>query len=65
MSPQCGDDGCPAPRGTPASSDTTVRSVSLAGQTVIIECRKDGKVLVNGDEVEPAAVTMQRFRDGS
>jgi hypothetical protein len=40
----------------------TVRTVSIAGRTIVIECRVDGVVLVNGDVVEPAQVTLERFR---
>ena len=49
--------------GTPAvASDSTVHTVSIGGYTIVIECRADGVVLVNGDVVEPAQITLERFR---
>ena len=49
--------------GTPAvARDATVHTVSIAGCTIVIECRADGVVLVNGDVVEPAQITLERFR---
>jgi hypothetical protein len=40
-----------------------VRSIVIHGCTIVIETKPDGTVLVNGDLVEPIAVTLQRFRD--
>ena len=42
--------------------EATVHTVSIDGCTIVIECRADGVVLVNGDVVEPAQITLERFR---
>lgn len=39
-----------------------VRTVKIAGCTIVVECRANGVVLVNGDVVEPAQVTLEIFR---
>lgn len=48
----------------PSSEVTsTVRHIEIAGAVIVIQTFSDGRILVNGDPVEPAHKTVQAFHE--
>jgi hypothetical protein len=55
----------PAPAAVEGSGSPHVvmrRTVNVAGAAILIECREDGTVLVNGDVVDPAPKSAGHVR---